>query len=366
MKKYPMIFIFFSIVIILTVFDISKKDIEFSEFENRNLAKKPKFSTDEFISGTYGQKYEEYINDNFVFREKWINLKSVSEYALGKVENNNIVYGKEKYMFDKITSYDEERFNNNLKALKEFVDGYDEKVTTMIVPNSYTIYKEYIPWGLKLLNQEELISKVYEVSNNDNNIDLIKLLKENKEDYIYYKTDHHWTTYGAYLAYRTYIESLGEKPMELSGIEKHEVQGFYGTYFSKSKFFNAESDILTYYDINNATMETQGESFDNLYDYEKLNTKDKYSFFIRGNNGLTIVRNHEVKNGKKLLVFKDSFANSMIPFLSENFEEIHVIDLRSFPFKVSEYIKDANFKDVLVLYNLDNFLRDVNIARIKY
>ncbi|MDZ5252405.1 DHHW family protein [Clostridium sp. LIBA-8841] len=366
MKKYPMVFIFFSLVVTFAAFDMSKKNIDFSEFENRILVKKPKFSLDAFISGTYSRDYEEYINDNFIFREKWINLKSISEYALGKIENNNIVYGKENYMFDKIISYDEERFNNNLKALKEFINGYNGRVTTMIVPNSYTIYEEYIPWGLKLLEQEELISKVYEVSNKDTNIDLIKLLTENKEDYIYYKTDHHWTTYGAYLAYGAYMESLGEKPIELRNIEKHEVSGFYGTYFSKSKLFNAESDILTYYDINNATMEIQGESFNNLYDYEKLNTIDKYSFFIRGNNGLTIIRNHEVKNGEKLLVFKDSFANSMIPFLSENFEEIHVVDLRDFPFKVSEYMENENFNDALILYNMDNFLRDVNIIRLKY
>ncbi|MDZ4992768.1 hypothetical protein GNF80_07220 [Clostridium perfringens] len=366
MKKYPIVFIFFSIVILLAAFDMSKKNINFSEFENRILAKKPKFSIDAFISGTYGHEYEEYINDNFAFREKWINLKSISEYALGKIENNNIVYGKENYMFDKIISYDEERFNNNLKALNEFIDGYDGRVTTMIVPNSYIIYGEYILWGLKLLNQEELISKVYEASNKDTNIDLIKLLKKNKEDYIYYRTDHHWTTYGAYLAYRAYMESLGEKPIELIDKEKQEVYGFYGTYFSKSKLFNAESDILTYYDINNATMEIQGECFNNLYDYEKLNTRDKYSFFIRGNNGLTIIRNNEIKNKKRLLMFKDSFANSMIPFLSENFEEIHVIDLRSFSFKVSEYIKDTNFNEILILYNMENFLRDVNIIRIKY
>ena len=236
----------------------------------------------------------------------------------------------------------------------------------MIVPNSYTIYEEYIPWGIKLLNQEKLINEVYRANDKDRNIDLVSLFKKNKEEYIYYKTDHHWTSYGAYLAYKAYIESLGEKPIDLNSLKKNEATGFYGTYFSKAKLFSAESDILTYYDIDNITMNIQGGIFESLYDYDKLNTRDKYSVFIKGNNGLTIIENKNIKLGKKLLIFKDSFANSMIPFLSQNFQEIHVVDLRSFSWKVSEYMKNTNFDEILILYNMENFLRDINITRIKY
>ncbi|EHK2326952.1 hypothetical protein KCK52_000751 [Clostridium perfringens] len=366
MKKHPIVYVFFSFIMILTFFDIVKKNNTFSELENRNLARKPIFSISSFVEGKYRYKYEEYINDNFIFRNQWINLKSISEYTLGKLENNNIIYGKENYMFEKNISYDKERFKNNIDSINKFIDIYEGRVTTMIVPNSYTIYEEYVPWGIELLNQEKLIEEVYKGNSKDRNIDLISLFKENKEKYIYYKTDHHWTSYGAYLAYKAYIESLGEKPIDLNSLKKNEVKGFYGTYFSKAKSFNAKSDILTYYDVDNITMNIQGEVFESLYDYDKLNTRDKYSVFIRGNNGLTIIENKSIKEGKKLLIFKDSFANSMIPFLSRNFKEIHVVDLRSFSQKVSEYIKDTNFNDVLILYNMENFLRDINISRIKY
>ena len=366
MKKHPIVYMFFSFIMILTFFDIVKKDNSFSELENRNLARKPIFSISSFVEGKYRDKYEEYINDNFIFRNQWINLKSISEYTLGKLENNNIIYGKENYMFEKNISYDKERFKNNIDSINKFIDIYEGKVTTMIVPNSYTIYEEYIPWGIKLLNQENLINEVYKANDKDRNIDLVSLFKKNKEEYIYYKTDHHWTSYGAYLAYKAYIESLGEKPIDLNSLKKNEANGFYGTYFSKAKLFSAESDILTYYDIDNITMNIQGKIFESLYDYDKLKTRDKYSVFIRGNNGLTIIENKNIKLGKKLLIFKDSFANSMIPFLSQNFQEIHVVDLRSFSWKVSEYMKNTNFDEILILYNMENFLRDINITRIKY
>lgn len=366
MKKHPIVYMFFSFIMIITFSDIVKKNNSFSELENRSLARKHIFSISSFVEGKYRDKYEEYINDNFIFRNQWINLKSISEYTLGKLENNNIIYGKENYMFEKNISYDKERFKNNIDSINKFIYIYEGKVTTMIVPNSYTIYEEYIPWGINLLNQENLINEVYRANSKDRNIDLVSLFKKNKEEYIYYKTDHHWTSYGAYLAYKTYIENLGEKPIELNSLKKNEVMGFYGSYFSKAKLFNAESDILTYYDIDNITLNIQGEIFESLYDYDKLNTRDKYSVFIRGNNGLSIIENKNIKEEKRLLIFKDSFANSMIPFLSQNFQEIHVVDLRSFSEKISEHVKNTNFDEILILYNMENFLRDVNITRIKY
>lgn len=221
---------------ILTFFDIVKKGNSFSELENRNLARKPIFSISSFVEGKYRDKYEEYINDNFIFRNQWINLKSISEYTLGKLENNNIIYGKENYMFEKNISYDKERFKNNINSINRFIDIYEGKVTTMIVPNSYTIYEEYIPWGINLLNQENLINEVYRANSKDRNIDLVSLFKKNKEEYIYYKTDHHWTSYGAYLAYKAYIESLGEKPIDLNSLKRMKLQDFMEHIFQRLNF----------------------------------------------------------------------------------------------------------------------------------
>ncbi|MGG5462071.1 DHHW family protein [Clostridium sp. B9] len=366
MKKNPIVYVFAFILILIFLFDILEPKKSFSEIENRNLAQKPKLSIKSLEDGSYTKNFEAYINDNFLLRDDWISLKSISEYVLGKIENNNIIYGENGYMFDKIDSYDEKRFKKNLEALNMFIDKFDGRVTTMIVPNSYVIYGEYLPLGANLLNQKKIINEIYKSTSKDKNIDLVELFSKHKDEYIYYKTDHHWTTKGAYLAYSEYMSSIGEVPIDLNEFKKNEVNDFYGTYFSKAKAFNAESDVITYYDIENITMDIQGEKYNSLYDYEKLNARDKYSVFIRGNNGLTIIKNNEIENGKKLIVFKDSFANSMIPFLSQNFEEIHVIDLRSFSMKVSEYVKNTKIEEVLILYNTESFLDEVNIVRLKY
>ncbi len=139
-------------------------------------------------------------------------------------------------MFEKNISYDKERFKNNIDSINKFIDIYEGKVTTMIVPNSYTIYEEYIPWGIKLLNQENLINEFYRANNKDRNIDLVSLFKKNKEEYIYYKTDHHWTSYGAYLAYKAYIESLGEKPIDLNSLKRMRLRDFMEPIFQRLSF----------------------------------------------------------------------------------------------------------------------------------
>ena len=134
-----------------------------------------------------------------------------------------------------------------------------------------------------------------------------------------------------------------------------------------AKPFNISSDIIKYYDFEDLEMNILGgEVYNSIYDFSKINSRDKYSMFIRGNNALTIINNKNLKNGKKILVIKDSFANSLVPFLTQNFEEVHIIDLRSFNIKISNYMEENDFDNILVLYNFINLSTDSDIIKIKY
>ena len=190
--------------------------------------------------------------------------------------------------------------------------------------------------------------------------------EENKDKYIYYRTDHHWTILGAYLAYYEFIKSIGEEPIDLSILQGTDLDGFYGTYFSKAKPFNIASDILTFYEFDNINMDISGHIYESLYDYSKIKLRDKYALFLRGNNPLTIIKNNNLNNGKRLLVIKDSFANSVIPFLTQNYEEIHVVDLRTFTTRISTYLNENNFDNIFILYNFINLSTDNNIIKLKY
>lgn len=369
MKKNPLFYSFIILMFLLTFFDLASPEKSFSELENRRLATKVKFTIEGLIDGTFTRKYEEYTNDQFIGRDMWIDLKSRSEYVLGKIENNDIIYGKDNYLFDKFDVLDEKRLSNNINALNIFMKNAKatgSDVSVMIVPSSYEVYKEKLPDGAPLINQQEEIQKIYNELESGRTIDILNSLKSNKDQELYYKTDHHWNIKGAYLAYEKYIEATGEVPINLSELKENNIENFYGTFFSKAKPFNGEPDVLTYYDIPDIEMSIGAEKYDSLYDFSYLKARDKYSIYLRGNNPLTIIKNNSLNNGKKLLVIKDSFANSMVPFLTQNYEEIQIVDLRAFMPKLSDYVKEEKFDDILVLYNFMNFAKDSNLIKFKF
>lgn len=368
--KYPISILVLTIILFITIIDISNKDKNFSNFENRSLAQRPVFYFDDFLKGRFSKDYERYINDQFVFRDTWIDLKSRSEYLLGKIENNNIIYGKDNFLFEKYEKVDEENLAKNIDSVLGFIRKIpNNKVNFMIIPSSYTIYKDYLPYGINLVDQEFYINDIYNYLNNYNNIktiSLIDMFKENKDKYIYYKTDHHWTSFGSYLAYSEFVKNNNLSLVDINNLNKHEVNNFYGTYFSKSKNFNAESDLITYYDVPNLSVSIDGIPVDNINDNSKWSSSDKYSAFLRGNNGLTIIQNNDISNNNKILVLKDSFGNSFIQYLVNNYKEVYVVDLRGFIGSFNEFFKSNNFDDVLIMYNFINLADDVNISKIKY
>ncbi len=355
--KYPLTILFSAFILIAFVFDIIKPDKKFSEFENKKLTQKPKFTWQGLVNNKYTQNYEKYINDQFVGRDNWINLKSMAEMGLGKIENNGVVYGKDKYMFDKLNTPDMERLYKNMEYFKQFIEKYpDENITVGIIPNSYEVLTDKVPLGLNNIDQTKYTNELFSKLNGNNlcKIYFLETLKPHKDEYIYYKTDHHWTTLGAYYAYSEYMHSMSMEPVSLDEIKNlaMNVEDFYGTYFNKSKLISAESDTITVYNkIPVESVEINMQKKTGLYDMKKFNTRDKYGAFLYGNNGQTVIKSsvnkyHKQGHTSKILVIKDSYANSFVPFLMYNFDEKHVVVLRHFVPKMSYYLKEKNLDEI--------------------
>lgn len=369
-KQYSILILFVAFIGLFSLVDLITPPKAFSELENRNLTQKPSFTWSQFMKGKFSSSYEKYINDQFLLRNDWINLKSRAEFALGKIENNGVIYGKDHYLFDKLQTYNPTTVQTNLGALEHFVTTYKIPTTFMLVPNSYAILEDKLPEGAYMLDQLQLITDLYSaLPDRISPLDITPLLRTHADDYIYYRTDHHWTTYGAYLAYSQWIQSLGMSPTPLSDLVGVEVPDFYGTYFSKTKNFNALSDTITYYPMD-VSVTIDEKPHDGLYDLSKWATRDKYAGFLWGNNGVTVIRRSAPSEPtsssvSKVIVFKDSFGNAFVPFLTAHFDEVHVIDLRALPIKLSAYMASHDFDQALVLYNVTNFIQDTNIARFK-
>ena len=374
LKKYPTFFVFSILVILFTVIDIINSPNEFSELENRKLSQMPILSLKSYIDTSFSSDYEKYINDQFFLRNNWIDSKSRIEYLLGKRENNDIIFGKENYLFKKFTTFNDEMLENNLNSIITFTNNYNKEVDFFIIPNSYAIYDELTPRYLPLVDQLSLINSInsyLSLKSNDhiNTINVAEELLKNKDDYIYYKTDHHWTSYGAYLAYLTYMDYLGLEIVDINNLEKITINNFLGTYYNRSKYFKADSDFITYYNILGLHIEIDGKEKLSLMDLDKFKGSDKYSAFLWGNNGLTKVINENIseeRKGSSILIFKDSYANSFIQFLSYNYEIIDIIDLRYFKESIRNFMKDKDYNEILIMYSFNNLSTDINIRRLKF
>ena len=404
--RYPMAILFSVFVMSVFLIDVCNKDKERSEFENTSLAQKPSFSWTAFSDGTFGNNYVKYINEQFLGRDQWITLKATADMALGRTEGHGVVYGKDHQLLEKLqvveskpgnagsNVVEERNLKRSVDIMKSFLQMYDRNITFSLVPNAYAVLENKVPYAFPGINQEEETQRIYqELSQTDEQlttIDFTEVLKEHQDEYIYYRTDHHWTTLGAYYAYTEYCREKGLTPVELSELEKHEVSDFYGTFYSKAKRPGQPSDTITWYDIPiedfsftanllqdkefGEVIEQDGEellSVDTLMDERKFQTRDKYAAFTWGNPGYAKITsshnlNHTEGKTSRLLIIKDSYANSMIPYLTYNYDEIVVVDLRYLSKSVKDLMQQ-DFDDIFVMYNFSTFLTEhSSLARLKF
>ena len=195
-------------------------------------------------------------------------------------------------------------------------------------------------------------------------IDLSSTLTAHSSEYIFYRTDHHWTSLGAYYAANALRSSWDLPEIDKDTLTQETVsEDFCGTLYSSSGFFwiapdemetliaAPENSSVTRYETN-GTEETLP-----LYNYDKLTVKDKYTFFLGGNIPRAVV-DTGTENAPSLLILRDSYADSLVPFLTDAFSEIHLIDLRYYTGSVKEYIAENAIDRVLLLYSTDNFCSD--------
>ena len=238
----------------------------------------------------------------------------------------------------------------------------------MLVPTSSSIYQEKLPDFAIVIDQHADIRKLYADMHYAKTIDVTQMVKEQKEKNLYFKTDHHMTSRGAYLLYTMFCEAKGTIPTPLTAFSEKVVStNFLGTFDSKARLPGQVPDIITIYE-NEKNTNLKEVTYDlqttqSIYNEDYLQQKDKYSFFLNGNNSKVVVRTY-IENGKKLLVIKDSYAHNTVQFLCQDYEEIHLIDPRYYHESLSEYVRQNGITEILVLYNYSNLLTDIGIRGI--
>ena len=365
------------IIFILTLFlfliiNVIVPDREKSVQENRMLATKPKFRLSSLISGDYDEKFEAYMDDQFVGRDMWRKLKVMVDRIGGSRLENGVYIGTNGQLLEQIEVADENHLAANIKAIKSFSESQSKiPVRMMLVPDAANVLNHSLPSLAKPGGQTQMFSMVRkDLGDSVEWIDVSTELNKHKTEKIYYKTDHHWTTLGAFYAFQAAAPSLGIEG-DLSGkyVSYAVSDSFNGMLASKSGVNLGEKEQIDIYVPTEEDTDLivdyvdEGKRSTSLYDSSKLKEKDQYTVFLGGNSSLLDIRTVSTST-KRLLLVKDSFANSFIPFLTPYYREIVVVDPRYYSGTINDLMDSYRISEVLFLYSGNTFFKDNNISGV--
>ena len=350
-------------VVFFTVMFFVLPHKDFSQKENRTLSGVPFFTLEKLISGKYTSDLSGYINDQFPSRDSFVAVKAYSELAQGKLENNGIIYAQNDTLIAKDELTDS-LLDSNLSAVKAFEDAVGIPVYLCVLPRSVDVFSEYLPDTYPTETNTNLWNSFYKkaqklgiITPNLNE----PLCKENN----YYKTDHHYNSYGAYQTYKILAETLNYKPEKLDFFNEETVStDFCGTSMRASGFYFAPRDSITLFrydgdDLYNIIADGKKIT---LYDFSKLETTDKYAAFLGGNHARVDITSNTEK--PKMLLIRDSFADSLAPFLAIHYD-LTLIDVRYYTDSVQQLVIDEEFDCVAVLENMSEFAQNKNISYLR-
>lgn len=348
------------------------KDKTFSANENRVLQQRPQPSVESILAGDFEEAFQKYQDDQFPFRDGWITLKTAAKLALFSRDLNGVYLCKDGYLIEKISKedVDHELFTSNLKTIHDFCQSLPGELSksVILVPTTAAVMADQLPAGAAPFNEKAFAREASGCLEDLNYVDLYTVFQNEKEVQLYYKTDHHWTTEGAALAYSAWRQKLGKGDASLKGMEEKVLSDeFQGTLYSKVLWDDGSRDRVTAYigpSQEKCSVTADGQKLGGIYQEKFLQGKDKYAVFFGGNYG-KLEMDTGKKGGENLLIIKDSFANAFAPFAASDFDRICLVDLRYFSGNLEEYLEENHITDVLILYSMSDLIKDKNISVLR-
>ena len=342
----------------LLVWHVLLPDRTKSETENRTLAQVPSFSWESLVNGSFTEAVEEYFADQFPLRDSWTGLKARVEQLIGKSEFNG-VYLCGDTLISKVDHPDETLVEKNLSYVDRLAEKTDADVYLGLIPSAAEVWRDKLPAGAENWDQTDLLAR--------SGIDFRSVLSGHADEDIFYRTDHHWTSRGAYYGYTVLMEALGKEPLEMDSFAPETVSNsFNGTLYSQSGIHWLEPDCMQFWVEDTGLEVTSWRSGapepGSLYDCSYLEQKDKYSAFLGGNQPLCVIKNENNPDGGKLLLIRDSYSDALAPFLAQSFSEVHLLDLRYYRASAARYAEENGIDHIAVLYSVQNFITDRNLV----
>lgn len=365
---------------------------DFSPEENRALAGTPTFTLDNLMSGGLTEEVSDYMADQFPARNFFIGVKAAGELLQFKQMNNDVFVADDGYLIARNDYPNEDNLKKNLAAAGKFMSAAKENginCTAAFAGRKADVCDDRLPAVYGSYYSDRIWNITEELCDGDG-IDMINLRNvlrkaEESGDEVYYKTDHHWNSHGAYLAYAAIADSVGYSAYPESDFTVEcAAKDFLGTTWSSSgvkwekgeelDFYRWEGDgdfTMKVLDASGQLLEHGGRKeesdsktysvFDSYFVRDFLTEKDKYAAFTGGNFGYTEITKNGGTDRPTLLVLKDSFANSLVQFLSRDYDLI-MIDLRYYKTNITKLCSEKNIKNVLLLYNMETLTESADLT----
>lgn len=373
-RKLWMARMFLILLFLICLLNIVWPSREFSEKENRMLEQKPELTLSGIESGRFMKQYESYQSDQIAGRDLWVQLKTRVDLLMGKRESNGVYKGKSKYLMEDIKTPNQEQMDHNLASMCSFQEAYpDIPMYMMLVPNAANVLSDKLPSFAVTRDQDKDFAEIQKALKGHLTwVDVSSAMKDHKSENIYYHTDHHWTSLGAKYGYEALAEALQLDTSKEVELKPYAVSdSFNGTLSATSGYETGYEEPMYVYlpkeegtgpEVVVSYVEEQ-EKKATLYDTSKLKEKDKYAMFLGGNSGLIDIRT-TADSTDRLLIVKDSYANSLVPFLTPYYREIFMVDPRYYYGDIHEIMENNKITSVLFLYNGNTFVEDNSISGV--
>ena len=335
-------------------------DRYYSEREKRTLTQKPQFTIVDFVSGNFSDELDQYLTDQVPLRDDWVTLKTYMELAVGKRESGGVYIGKDKYLMDKFTSYSKKQLTANAAALAKLQKVLAEEgisMDTILVPVAAQVLTDKLPDYAPVADYAAILQVLTDAGVDTTAV--FSALAAHGSENIYYRTDHHWTSLGAYY---TYCAWRGVEPNADEWTQEVLCTNFRGTTWNKVPLPTVPAEEITAWykhEYHNVSYNGGEYKTNSIYERKYLSGSDQYAVFLNSNQARTIISGSG-RSGKLLLI-KNSYGNTFSQFPAEDYAEVHVLDLRFFKGDVAEYAKENGITDTLVLYGAQNFVKDTNL-----
>ncbi len=342
---------------------------DYSENEKRYLADAPVFNWQSLSSGEFSEDAESYVADHLPLRDFFVGLAANYDRLSGRQVTKDIYVGDSGRLYEAPVEWNESAARRNMSVINDFALTVGQRVDIMIVPSAGYVLNYDISGLADPYRDGDIIASIYAMAEGGvTPVNILGLFTSYPDPYaLYYGTDHHWTSLGAYNAYSSYMDAAGRSALPRECYSVTAVEGFYGTTYSRSALWQYHSETIELWDSGQNITVTAADdtTHEGVFYSERLEETDKYTVYLDGNQPIVRIHNADAEGEGSILVIRDSYANCLGGFLAGSYENVVLVDLRYYKQPISQLCEEEHFDDILIVYSVGNFMSDGNIVLLE-